>query len=203
MAAAALPVGKAFADLLRCARLPRPVRFAQVAFVYLASLLYCIGLDLELLSDTRYRAERWLARRVKPDDGVAALAQPAYAPRVHMLNCRFAYVDERPKDDRVVKAMTPLSNYLVLCEKESRDPECFDRRTLRGLLTGSYRYRVVAQFTNLYLCPRMTVFALAGWPVERSQMISPGIIILKRQDEVPASREQATRPAGGALNRSR
>jgi hypothetical protein len=174
-------VGKGFADLLRWKKLPLAVRILPVAAVYVLSALYCIGTNLEMIDDSRYRAEEWLKSQVTPNDTVIAMSQRAYAPRVQMLGCRSTFIFARPKDEKLLQQIRPFATYLVLPEKEFSMSSAFDPQFLQKLLAGSYGYEEVARFSNKYLYPKKTVFGLAGWPIPRSKLVSPEIIILKRK----------------------
>ena len=176
-----LLLGKGCCDLLRFKKLPLAARILPIAAVYVLSALYCIGIDLEMIDDTRYRAEKWLKAQVAPDDMVVALSQQAYAPRVQMLGCKYAFINERPKNDAMLRKIGPIANYLVLTEKEFTMPVAFDQEFLKELLAGSKGYKEVARFTNQYLYPKKTVFGFAGWPMVLTKTISPEIIILKKQ----------------------
>ena len=176
-----LLLGKGCCDLLRFKKLPLAARILPIAVVYVLSALYCIGIDLEMIDDTRYRAEKWLKAQVAPDDMVVALSQQAYAPRVQMLGCKYTFISERPKNDAMLRKIGPIANYLVLTEKEFTMPVAFDQEFLKELLAGSKGYKEVARFTNQYLYPKKTVFGFAGWPMVLTKTISPEIIILKKQ----------------------
>jgi hypothetical protein len=176
-----LLVGKGCSDWLRWRSIPLIVRILPLAFVYIFSLLYCVGLDLEMLDDSRYGAEQWLVAHVSPGDTVAALSQPAYAPRVQLLGCKYDFITERPKNDELLQKIRPYTDYLVLTEAEFSMPVVFDQQFLKELLAGTKGYEQVACFSNKYLYPKKTVFGFAGWPLKHSTEISPGIIILKKQ----------------------
>jgi len=176
-----LLLGKGCCDLLRFKKLPLAARILPIAFVYVLSALYCIGIDLEMIDDTRYRAEKWLKAQVTPNDMVVALSQQAYAPRVQMLGCKYAFINERPKNDAMLRKIDPFANYLVLTEKEFTMPVAFDQEFLKELLAGSKGYKEVARFSHQYLYPKKTVFGFAGWPMVLTKTISPEIIILKKQ----------------------
>lgn len=177
-----LLVGKGSSDWLRWKKLPIVARIVPLLFVYTLSLLYCIGLDMELVDETRYRAERWLRGNVNPDDRVIALTGIAYAPRLQMVGCKYEFAAPRPKNEEFLKRIRPYADYLVLCEKEFKMPKAFDQDFLKALLAGSRGYKEVARFSDRYLYPEKTVFGFAGWPFEHVSMFSPEIIILKRED---------------------
>ncbi len=179
----ALLIGKGCSDLLRWQKLPVIVRVAPVASVYALSLLYCIGLDLELVQESRYKAERWLASRVDSKDTVVALCLPAYAPRMQKLGSRYSFCRARPKDDKLLRRIATYADYLILTEKEFSMRRAFDPNFLNELLSGSKDYDEATRFSNKYLYPKRTIFGLAGWPLERLTLISPEVIILKKKNE--------------------
>ena len=133
------------------------------------------------MHDTRYDAEKWLKDNVKREDVIFALSQPAYAPRIHMLDVRYQFISARPKNKEMIAKMKPIANYLVLTEKEFRMKSAFTPEFFEELLDGKHGYREVSRFSNKYLYPRKTIFGFAGWPRNRYNAISPEIIILKRE----------------------
>jgi len=174
-----LLVGKACTDWLRWRKPPMAVRVFPLAFVYILSLLYCVGLDLELVEDARYKAEQWLSDHVTRNDGVVAISIPTYAPRVQLLDCKYSgFLRIKPEYDERLQQIRPHANYIVLGEKEASG---FDPEFLKELLAGSKGYKEVARFSNKYLYPKKTVFGFAGWPIKRMS-VSPEIIIFKRDD---------------------
>ena len=179
----ALLTGKASADYLRCRKMPLVVRALPLVFVYASSLLYCIGLDLEFVQETRYEAEKWLATHVSKNERVVALSGAAYAPRIYMIGCKYNFVMYRPKNEELIKKIRPYTNYLVLSEPEFEIPTAFDQDFLIALLEGRMGYKEVARFSNKYLYPQKTIFGFAGWPFKRPSVVSPEIIILKREDK--------------------
>jgi len=81
----AVLVGKGCADWLTHNRLPICLRVIPIALIYLLSLLYCIGVDLEMLSDTRVRTEQWFYKNVRRDCIIGAgLMNRVYAPRLYL-----------------------------------------------------------------------------------------------------------------------
>lgn len=176
-----LLLGKGCSDWLKWKKLPLAVKAVPLALVFILSLLYCIGLDLELKYDSRHRAEDWLKGQVNQNDGVVAMSQAAYAPRIQMLGCQSAFISDRPKNEALLKRIGPGATYLVLTEKEFSMPVAFDQDFLKELLAGSKGYKEVARFSNKYLYPKKTIFGFAGWPQERINVFSPEVIILKKQ----------------------
>ncbi|GAG98983.1 unnamed protein product, partial [marine sediment metagenome] len=80
----ALLIGKTSAKWLRWKKVPKALRILPVGLVYVLSLLYCIGLDLEMLDDTRVRTEQWFYKNVDRNNVIGAgIYNKVYAPRLH------------------------------------------------------------------------------------------------------------------------
>ena len=176
----ALLVGKGAADWWRWRRLPRSLRYASVTIVFGLSLLYCVGLDLEMLRDTRYDAEAWFEEHVAPGATVAALCPFTIAPRLQLHGYQYDWRWGHPTDRDVLENPPTAPDYLILSEKYSNNPVLFDPGFKEDLLDGSVGYRVVAQFHNRYLWPQRTLFGIAGWPVPKLNQISPEVIVLQK-----------------------
>lgn len=177
----ALLAGKTSSDWLRWPKLPVVLRAVPIVIVYGLSVLYCIGLDLELVTESRSRAEKWLKERVNSNDGVVALSSATYAPRIHILGCRHLFFDSRPQTEQKLQKIKPFASYLVLGEGEFAQIKAFDQDYLRDLLAGKKGYKEVARFSNKFLYPEKTIFGFAGWPVKKPRIVSPETIILKRE----------------------
>ncbi len=178
----ALLTGKGCADWLRWQKLPLILRIFPLAFVYILSLLYCVGLDLEMVGETRYRAQEWLTSHVGRNDCVIALSSPTYAPRIETIGCKYYFIGARPKTEEVLKKIRPYADYLVLGECEYSMTGTFEQDFLKALLEGKRGYKEVARFSHKYLYPKRTVFGFAGRPIGRTPAISPEIIILRKED---------------------
>ena len=138
-----------------------------------------MGLDLDLVTESRYRAENWLKERVKPNDLVVALSSPTYAPRIHTLGRRYFYFDSRPQNEEKLNKIRPYAAYLVIGEFEM---PTFDQPFLEKLLAGEMGYKEAARFSNNFLYPKKTIFSFAAWPIKRSSLISPETVILQTDD---------------------
>jgi 4-amino-4-deoxy-L-arabinose transferase-like glycosyltransferase len=177
----AILTGKGCADFLRWSRLRAAARVAPVAVMYLLSMMHCAALDMEMVNDSRYDAENWLRQRVTAKTMVVALSEPAYAPRVHMLGCRYGFIDTRPKDAKMIASLRLMADYIVLNEKEYTIASAFSPEFLEGLLAGKKGYEEVARFSNKYLCSKDSVLGIPGWPFGPTTIVSSDTIILRRK----------------------
>jgi len=174
--------GKAFADWLGLRKVPAVVRAAPVIFVYGASVLYCIGIDLEMVTDSRYAAERWFAKNVDRRTHVAAISPVTYAPRLFLegfpisFRCRW----DRDTTEEVLREKPAYPEYIIMTEKWYTGSR-FDRDFRKAIFDGSLGYEQVAAFENKYLWPKKTIFGFAGWPIARYNLVSPKIMVLRKR----------------------
>lgn len=179
----ALPIGKFLADLLRSCTVLRPLRLGLVTSVVVLSLLYCVALDLDLVSDTRYQAEAWFRENVPSGSRVAALCPWTLAPRLQLMGYEYDWRWGRPTNESVLGREPAYPTYLILSEKYYTNQFLFDQGFLESLMEGRMGYTVVVSFTNRYLYPRRSLLGVAGWPLRKMNQVSPEIHVLKRNEE--------------------
>jgi hypothetical protein len=75
-------IGKTAADWIRFNRAPRLVRYTVTAIVGVLTVLYCIGLKLEMRYDTRNRAEAWVSGHVEKNTLIGIGMKRWYAQRL-------------------------------------------------------------------------------------------------------------------------
>jgi len=176
-----LVAGKGCADFLRWRKIPAIIRAAPIIVVYLLSLLYCIGLDLELLGDSRYDAEKWLTKNVSRNEHIAIITNIRWAPRVQLTSLDYSFRIPGPYVKEPITAsilmQKPVPQYVVLNENYLGS---FTPAFHKAFLDGSLGYEQVARFENKYLYPKKTIFGLAGWPTSKSCFISPTVIVYKK-----------------------
>jgi hypothetical protein len=176
-----LVAGKGCADWLRWKKTPILFRAAPIAIIYVLSILYCVGLDLELLNDSRYDAEAWLVKNVGAKDHVAILTDIRWAPRLQLTSLDYSYriglKIVSPITPQIL-AQKPVPQYVVLNENYLNT---LDPAFRKALLDSSLGYKEVAKFENKYFYPKKTVFGFAGWPVPKTHFISPTVLIFEHQ----------------------
>lgn len=176
----ALLIGKACSDLLAAKKIPKILSFAVIIFLFTPSVLYCIGLDAELLNDSRYRAEKWFVENIDKDVHIATLSGIDRAPRLHIKGFhRFEKRWEKPNQTITLLTKPPAPDYVIMTGPGYKRAS-FDRDFAEALLAGSLGYTKVAHFENLYLYSKRTVLGFAGWPMEKQTYISPEITVLKK-----------------------
>lgn len=79
--------GKFAADLLRRQGRWRVVSMALLGVIGLYSALYAFSIDLLMVNDSRYYAERWLKQHVSPQASFVLADQPLFLPRDWEWNC--------------------------------------------------------------------------------------------------------------------
>jgi hypothetical protein len=74
--------GLAFDRLLSAAWLGRRWKAAALAVAFAYSVLYAATVDVLMIQDSRYEAERWMAAHVKPTDLIGVSGLHEYLPRL-------------------------------------------------------------------------------------------------------------------------
>jgi hypothetical protein len=182
----AIAAGKACSDWLTAGRRAKLLRWLVVAGVYGASLLYCIGLDLEMVRDSRYDVEAWCVDHVVDRRAwVAALGPRDEIPRLHMKGFE-NYIQywnwQGPLETASIHHGDQWAAYVIVFERAIQSADSLEPRLRKGLFDGSLGYDPVAQFGPRYLYPSRTLFGLPGWPFVQTNKISPKIFILKHRD---------------------
>ena len=176
-----LLAGKTASDWLRNHKLHSALRYIPIAALYGLSLLYCIGLDMELCSDTRQRAEQWIHQHVSRETVFAASIQRNYAPRLHLQGyrqvCDWVSVSI-PEAYRNRNEAYP--NYLIISDHWLLKPNTPDNEFRKRLFQGQEHYSLAASFKTRYVYPARTFLAVAGWG-RKNDWISPPIYIYEKE----------------------
>jgi len=136
-----------------------------------------LAVDLEMVNDTRYRAERWIAQNVEPQEYIGVFSPPQYLPRFFVAGRRAQLMEM--KQDSIRKTAPP---FILLTSHNYQDFDEDQRKWMRALVAGELGYAAepVAEFSSLYLPPQRHWIALAGWGTRGAGKVSPHIFILKR-----------------------
>jgi hypothetical protein len=153
-------VGKTSADFLRRQEKSMFLRAVPLVLVYGLSLLYCVALDLEMLSEPRIRAEKWVAENIDRRTVIACpIRNLSYAPRLHVQGYRFLCPWEVPPLDVMSSGKFSAPPYVILtCYSEEEG-----QRFRAALEQGIINYRQAARFENRYIWPGRSILGLAGW----------------------------------------
>ncbi|HKY31046.1 MAG TPA: glycosyltransferase family 39 protein [Candidatus Polarisedimenticolia bacterium] len=182
----AVVIGAGLAAWSRWRTIPRAARAAVPAAVFGLSALYCLALDLEMLHDTRYRAEAWFREHARPGALVATLAPATLAPRLQFMGFRHEWRYGRPTR-RGLLERGGRPDYLVLSEKYFTNPALFEPSFLRGLLEGKEGYALRATLRKEHLPPAPGLLGLAGRPRPWLDQVSPTLYILESSSSIQAS----------------
>jgi len=178
----ALLVGKGCADWIRYKKIHIALRILPVAVVYILSLLYCVGLDLEMLGDTRVRTEQWFYKNVGRDSLIGAgFHNKLYAPRLHFNGYRLICPWRVSTVQGTSGGSQPFPDYLIItpgwiCIKEKAEAAFREK-----LFDGRTDYKQVIWLKAKYLYPARTIFGFAGWPTPKYGLLSPEIIVFKKK----------------------
>ncbi len=174
-------VGRAIVDLAKNARLPLAARVAVPLIVFPLSLGYVTVVNLEMMTDSRYRAEAWFEENVSTDTSVGVFAKPQYLPRIaEMGYAGYGVEMTREAFDR------PQPDVLVLSSYNYIDFDEEQQAVLSDLLAGKLGYEQVITFEGRYLGTGRHWLGLAGWSTDAIGKISPTLTVLQR---VPANRQ--------------
>jgi 4-amino-4-deoxy-L-arabinose transferase-like glycosyltransferase len=129
--------GRGLGDLAAPGR-ARPLRLAAVAAIVLYSVLYALSVDLRMVNDSRYAAERWLHDRRPLPKQAAAVGRLKHAPRIEAIDWPRVF----RKDGRILQRQG--LRYLVVNVTDLRSPE--ERAIYKQLLAGKFGYSLAGQF---------------------------------------------------------
>lgn len=176
----AILLGKGCSDLLAAKKIPKIISLVIIILLFTTSLLYCIGLDAELLTDSRYRAEQWCVENIDKNAHIVTLSGIYRAPRLYIKGfSRFEPRWEKPRQTIRLLTKQPVPEYIIMSSFAYRRAS-FDKDFIGALFDGSLGYTEIAHFDNKFLCPKRTILGFAGWPLEKQTYISPELTILKR-----------------------
>ncbi len=178
----ALIAGKGCADWIRYKKLHIALRILPVALVYVLSLLYCVGLDLEMLGDTRVRTEQWFYKNVERSNLIGvAFHDRLYAPRLHFNGYRLICPWRFSTVQGTYGQSQPFPDYLIITPDWIRIKEKAEDDFRKKFLDGQTNYKKVISFKAKYLYPARTIFGFAGWPTLKNGFLSPEIIVFKKK----------------------
>jgi hypothetical protein len=181
IAGLAIAAGKLFSDGIRWKSKARYAVLFMAGLVYLSSAMYCLGLRLELRSDTRQRAEQWFYANVSRDKTIGAVMPRNYAPRMQYEGYR-QYNDWVSTGIKTSQGMTQVwPEYLILSSSWPCIGLPGDAAFRGEVSTGKTDYERVAGFHPLYLKPSRCILGLAGWPYDRHAFLSPSIYIYQKK----------------------
>ncbi|UCE60969.1 MAG: glycosyltransferase family 39 protein [Phycisphaerales bacterium] len=168
-------LGVSAAALIRSRRCPLLVRFGIPLAVACLSLGYAAAVDLEMITDSRYQAEKWFQGNIVPSSSVGAFSNPQYLPRVHDLGYATYPVEMSPE------AFTrPQPEYLILTSYNYEDFNDEQKACMKELISGRLGYDPVVGFRGRYLGTASSALSIAGWGALPPGKISPEITILRR-----------------------
>jgi hypothetical protein len=181
IAGLAIAAGKLFSDGIRWKSKARYAVLFMAGGVYLLSAMYCLGLRLELRSDTRQRAEEWFYANVSRDKTIGAVMPRNYAPRMQYAGYRQYndWVSTGIKTSRGITQVWP--DYLVLSKSWPCRGLSEDEAFRRDVFSDKSGYAQTAEFQPLYLKPSRCILGLAGWPYNKHDFLSPTIYIYHKK----------------------
>ncbi len=177
-------LGVAAADLWRARQLPPVLRLGVPVLVGALSLGYAVGVDLDMVQDSRYAAEAWFTENVEPPSSIGAFPmddrtplKAQYLPRVVEMGYATYPVAMRHESFE-----RPQPEYLMLTSYNFEDFGAEQRACMKDLMQGKLGYRPAATFQARYLGATPSWLTIASIGAPRPGKISPRLIVLKRTD---------------------
>lgn len=181
-----LLVGKGLSDWLQAKRIGRAGKIAAPLVVFLPSLLFCVGLDLEMLGDSRADAEAWITDHVRTNQTIGAAMSRSSGLRSGYQGYRTVYnwhSQGVPTQQGLVKV---LPDYLVISPDWTNLPNPRDPAFHRQLRQGQAGYQKAAVFDRRFLTDRSKFWGLAIWPEsDQYPRLSPRIEIYRKTAATP------------------
>lgn len=168
-------LGKSLSDAMTSRRRSGVV-LGLVALVAVPTWMYTLAINVEMIHDTRYRAEDWFRRHVPPTASVGASSKPQYLPRLS----EAGYATYGVEMD-VSSFDRPQPDFLVLTSFDTEDYNETQRACAGRLLDGTLGYRVVQEFRGRYVGEPRSWWSIAGWYAPLPGKISPSLTVLQRQ----------------------
>jgi hypothetical protein len=183
----AIITGFTLAAWLRAPRIPAWARYMVVFLICGLTVLYCIGLKLEMRNDTRNRVEAWAHEHISKDVLIGSGMKRWYAPRLKFEGYKLidGWHSEGIQTSRGMVKVSP--EYLITslrfpCGSNYKDDSAFKK----DLYDGKAGYIKVEEFRAIYFSPAHTLFSIAGWPYWNFEWVSPDVDVFRRND-VPES----------------
>ncbi len=169
-------VGRSTVDFLQSSRIPVQARLALPVAVALLTLGYTAAIDAEMVTDSRYAAERWFDENAAKTQTVGAFSKPQYLPRLSEMGyTTFAVEMTRGEFTQ------SQPDYLVLSSYNYEDFDENQRGCMQELIDGEFGYDLLVTFRGRYLGAGSNWLSLAGWGAPTPGKISPVVTVLKRR----------------------
>lgn len=169
-----IPLGKVLSELVASRRWIT-LAAGLTAIVAVPTWMYTFAINMEMTSDTRYRAEAWFRDHVPPPSSIGASSKPQYLPRLAEAGYATYGVEMN-----VAGFDRPQPEFLVLTSFDTEDYDDSQRACAARLLDGTLGYRVVQTFAGRYLGASRSWWSVAGWGAPPPGKISPSLTILQR-----------------------
>jgi hypothetical protein len=181
----AIVAGKTFSDGIQWKSKYRYIIMFLGGCVFLFSAMYCLGLRLELRSDTRQRTEQWFYANVSCNKTIGAVMSRNYAPRMQYEG--YVQVNDWVSTGiNTAKGMQKvMPDYLLLSKNWPCQGQPQDAAFRNDVFANKTAYEKVAQFYPVYLKPGRSILGFAGWPYDKHDFISPSIYVFQKKSLNP------------------
>ncbi len=174
-------VGKSLVDLIRWKKAPAYLSYGFIGIIYGLSLLYCVGLSLEMRSDTRKRTEDWFLRNVSKNATVGTGMSKNYAPHLYWHGYRQIFDWNNQGNITPTGKRVFVPDYLVLSDSWPVDSRRVNKEFMENIGKEGSQYEYVASFKARYVPPARTVFGIAGWPMNKHGFLSPPMYVARKK----------------------
>ncbi len=178
-------VGKSLVDLIQWKRVPAYLSYGLIGIIYGLSVLYCVGVSLEMKYDTRKRTEDWFLQNVSKTATVGTAMSKNYAPHLYWHGYRqiFSWNSTKgnptPTGKRVI-----YPDYLVLSDSaQFQQFQRWNGEFMANIGKEGSQYEHMITYTPRYVPPARTVFAIAGWPMDKNWFLSPSMYIARKKSK--------------------
>lgn len=172
-----ITVGCAAASWFRRSSVSRTVRGIVAAVVIIPSATYAFAVNVEMLTDSRYKAEAWFVQQVKPPSSVGSSSRPQYLPRLAERGfATYSLPMTRTAFDQ------PQPEFILLTSFDYEDYSPEQVACMEELVTGRLGYKLVASFGGRFLPPHRSLMGLAGWGTPALGKVSPTLLIFQRNE---------------------
>lgn len=183
--------GQFIADVLAVRSRLSLISRLTVAAIFSYSLLYAFSLNVLMIKDSRYAAEKWMRQNIPRDALVGLAVWKVYAPRVE----GYRWVSLTHMSLEKFRALSQRPDFIIVNTEFRRRfrPGTAEHRFFKGFSRGKESYEIVfrhrSSFPWLPIRPREVL--------KQINTINPEIVIYRKvpQSEQQAIRERALTPS--------
>jgi len=179
----AVLIGKTAADWVRFRKVPAWLRYSTLAVIGGLTVLYCVGMKLEMKRDTRNYAEAWFSENVSKETVIGSAMKRWYAPRLKYQGFRLVDGWHSEGIQTTQGTVKFFPEYLITSEVFPCGSNYKSDTAYKKLLySGQGGYTQVARFRARYFSPSFSIFSVAAWPFKPVEWISPEVDVFQKNN---------------------